>query len=236
MSDARLPDWPEGPDELLAAEYALGVLDGGELANAESRADTDPAFARLVAAWQERLAPLADAVAETSARGEVWTRIEQRIGGVALVRAVKAEGWWNSLALWRWLTFGAGALAAACLALLLLSSAPGPAAPFVATISGNDGALFVAVIDEGDGTLSVMPMVSSDDPLHAHELWIIGKDEAPLSLGVIPRDGLRHVAFPPAHMDRARRGATLAVSLEPPGGSPNGKPTTVLGAGAIQRL
>lgn len=235
MSDALLPDWPEGPDELLAAEYALGVLDGEERRGAENRFETDPAFARLVAAWQDRIGPLAETVEETPAHAEVWRRIEQRLGP-APARTAKPDSWWNSLALWRWLTMGASGLAAACLALLLLASAPEPSPPFVATIAGKDGALFVALIDERDATLSVMPMVSTADPLHAHELWIIGKDEQPLSLGVIPRDGLHHVAFPPAHMDRARHGAVLAVSLEPPGGSPTGKPTTVLGAGDIQRL
>ena len=47
-------------DELIAAEYALGVLAGTERAAAERRIERDPTFANLVEAWEQRLAPLAD--------------------------------------------------------------------------------------------------------------------------------------------------------------------------------
>ena len=47
-------------DQLLAAEYALGLLEGEDLLAARARESADPAFARDVAEWQERLAPLAD--------------------------------------------------------------------------------------------------------------------------------------------------------------------------------
>jgi anti-sigma-K factor RskA len=237
MSDTHLSEWPASPDELLAAEYALGVLDGDELRSAETRIESDPAFAQLAAAWQERLAPLAEAVEEMPARADVWSRIEQRLGGAVPGRAAKPASWWESLAVWRMLTAGAVGLAAASLALLLLFTAPQPPGePMIASIAGASGTpIFVAMIDES-GMLSVMPMAQSDDPAHAHELWIIGPGEEPISIGLVPATGLRRMKMPPAHMERAHNGALLAVSQEPPGGSPNGKPTTVLGAGPIQRL
>ncbi len=235
MSD-RHPDWPDGGDELLAAEYALGALDAAERKTAIRRIAQDAGFARLVAAWEQRLAPMAEAIAEAVPRADTWAAIERRIGP-PLPRPARAASWWDNVSLWRWLTFGAGALAAAGLTLFLLSSTPQLAGePMIATIAGESGApIFVAMIDES-GMLSVMPMAQADDPAHAHELWIIGKGENPISLGLVPTEGLRRMKMPPAHMERAHNGAMLAVSLEQPGGSTTGKPTTVLGAGPIQRL
>jgi anti-sigma-K factor RskA len=50
-------------DELIAAEYALGVLAGTERDAAERRIERDLAFANLVEAWEQRLAPLAEEIA-----------------------------------------------------------------------------------------------------------------------------------------------------------------------------
>ena len=59
----------------------------------------------------------------------------------------------------------------------------------------------------------------------------------PRSLGVINRQGETAVAVPLPLRAFTEAGATLAVSLEPPGGSPTGKPTgPVVAAGRISRL
>ncbi len=52
-----------------------------------------------------------------------------------------------------------------------------------------------------------------------HELWIIAPDAAPVSLGLLA-DGPLTVQYP-----MPPRGWTLAVSIEPAGGSPTGAPT-----------
>ena len=53
-------------DELLAAEYALGVLGASERAQIERRIAREHAFAGLVAAWEARLAPWAAEIAEVA--------------------------------------------------------------------------------------------------------------------------------------------------------------------------
>ena len=50
-------------DELLAAEFVLGLLEGEDLLAARARAKSDAAFAEEIAIWQDRLAPLADTIA-----------------------------------------------------------------------------------------------------------------------------------------------------------------------------
>lgn len=236
MSDT-LPDWPDDDADLLAAEYVVGVLDENERRAIDTRVADDPAFARLVAAWEERLAPMLDGIEEIPPRAELWTAIEGRLGFTRPPGRVARSSLWNSLAFWRSLSFGAGIFAAACLAFVLVTPMTAPS-PMLATIAADSGdALFIAMIDERESTMSVMPARTINDPTHAHELWIIAGKDAPVSLGVIPAGGMRTVPIASDHMELMQSGAILAVSQEPIGGSPTGLPTgPVLGTGAIQRI
>jgi anti-sigma-K factor RskA len=55
------------------------------------------------------------------------------------------------------------------------------------------------------------------------ELWgIAGPTAHPVPLGVIPSGGTLRLAKLPRNIGA---GATLAISIEPPGGSPTGLPT-----------
>src|SRR5665647_2780918 len=102
-------------DELLAAELALGVLAGAERDAAAERAAREPAFARMVAAWEERLAPWAAEIAEVSPSPLVWDRIAAALPAQAAPHA----SLWQSLAFWRGLTLATGTLAAACVGALI---------------------------------------------------------------------------------------------------------------------
>ena len=62
-------------DELLAAEYALGVLAGTERMAVEQRVTRDRGFARLVSDWELRLAPWAAESSEVAPSPQVWDRI-----------------------------------------------------------------------------------------------------------------------------------------------------------------
>ena len=100
--------------EALAAEHALGVLAGPERARAEARAARDPAFAALVEAWRERLAPLLNAIPATEPPAAVWGRI---------ARALPANdnlAFRRRLRFWRGATVGSIGLAAASLAVAVM--------------------------------------------------------------------------------------------------------------------
>src|SRR6478752_2588205 len=131
MSDAfdhsALPD-----DELLAAEYALGVLSGAERAAAEQRVKRDHGFARLVTEWEQRLAPWAAEIADVAPPPQVWDRIAG-----ALPSPTQSNSLWQSLTFWRGLTLATGALAATCLAALIYLGALTQPQPLVATIEGD---------------------------------------------------------------------------------------------------
>ena len=220
------------PNELLAAEYALGVLAGTERTTAAQRVARDRAFAALVAAWEERLAPWSAELPEVAPPPQVWERIAAQLSGAQRQR----PRFWQSLMFWR--GFGiVSSLAAACLAVLLYLNVASQQAELVASIEGDGQRIFVAVIDVKRAVIAVVPAAYRSDPTRVPELWLIPSGGKPLSLGVLPADGLAQIAIPPAFADQTRRDAIVAVSLEPPGGSPTGQPTgPVIGSGKLTNL
>src|SRR5689334_24853246 len=68
-----------GGDDLLAAEYVLGVLAADERQIASRRIDSETAFARLVDAWEVDFAPMAAAYAAVEPPASVKVAIDRRL-------------------------------------------------------------------------------------------------------------------------------------------------------------
>jgi anti-sigma-K factor RskA len=231
MSDTSdhnvLPD-----DELLAAEYALGVLAGSDRAAAQRLIERDHNFARMVAEWEQRLAPWAGQIAEVQPPPQVWEAITAALPAQAPAKA----SLWESLAFWRSFAL-ASALAAACLGGLIYLGALDRQAPLIATIEGGGNRVFVATIDGKRGTVAVVPASYSADATREPELWLIPADGKPRPLGMLRADRAVTIAIPPEFAAQTVSNAVLAVSLEPPGGSPTGQPTgPVIGTGKLTSL
>jgi anti-sigma-K factor RskA len=219
-------------DELLAAEYALGVLAGPDRATAERRMARDHAFAALVAAWEQRLAPWAAEITEVAPPPDLWDRIAAGLPAQPLQR----EGFWKSLAFWRGFAI-ASALAAACLAVVLYSGGLTQQPPLIATVKSGDLPLFVATIDPKRHTIAVVPAAFIPDPTRFPELWLIGADGKPRAVGPLRADSTVVIALPPALADEAKSNVALAVSLELPGASTDNGPTgPVIGQGILTNL
>jgi anti-sigma-K factor RskA len=232
MTDA--PDHIAPPDDdLLAAEYVLGLLDNRARAAAERRIARERDFAVLVEAWQLKLVPWADEIALVQPPLDVWTRISAALPAERPAR----EGLWQSLMLWRWLTAGAGALALASLfALFVLLNQPAPQ-PLIAAIDGGGRHHFVATIDPGRDTIAVVPAAYAADPARVPELWLIAPGDKPRSLGLVRADATTTITIPASLRPRTNGQAVLAISLEPPGGSTTGAPTgPVIGQGKLTAL
>jgi anti-sigma-K factor RskA len=219
-------------DELLAAEYALGVLAGADRAAAERRIARDRAFAALVAAWEQRLAPWAAEIAEVAPPADVWDRIAAELPAMPH----QGVGFWQSLAFWR--GFGiAGALATACLGALLYFGAATQQPPLIATVESGGRSLFVATIDTKRHTIAVVPAAYIPDPTRIPELWLIGADGKPRAVGPLRADRAVVITLPPALADEAKSNVALAVSLEPPGAMLDNGPTgPVIGQGTLTNL
>ena len=129
MSGAR-PETPEEP-HMLAGEYVLCVLEGDEMRAAAQRAESDPNFARAIAGWERRLAPLLTGVADVAPPDRLWARIQQSTtlapSPVAAPPAVSA--WPRPVQpgrVWPWkVATGASMALAAGLAAFLLVPSPG---------------------------------------------------------------------------------------------------------------
>lgn len=221
MTTDDTPLSPEDQTDALAAEYVLGVLPLPERLAAETRMKTDAAFAARVAAWEDRLAPLNEAYAEATAP-DLMPQIEARL----FPRPVPAPRR-NSLLGW---LAGAATAVALVLAGMALLVPPSPGT-LVAVLGEVDASLRFEARFDGD-TLTVIRVAGSAAPAgQVQEVWIIAPEAAPVSLGLMPADRLA-VPYP-----EAPAGWTLAVSLEPEGGSPTGAPTgPVLAAGLITDL
>lgn len=219
-------------DEWLAAEFALGVLSGAEHAEAQARLARDHRFAAQVAAWEERLAPWAAAIEEAAPPPHVWDAITAALPDRTPARA----GLWQSLAFWRGLAL-ASALAAACLGAFIYLGAINREQPLVASIEGGGHRAFVATIDARRGTVAVVPAAFSADATRVPELWLIPGDGKPRPLGLLRADRAVTIAIPANLAAQTVRDAVLAVSLEPPGGSPTGAPTgPVIATGKLTSL
>ena len=219
-------------DELLAAEYALGVLAGADRAAAERRIAAERAFAIMVADWEERLAPWAGEIDEVSPAPQVWDAIAVALPAPAPQRA----GLWQSVVFWRGFAL-ASALAAACLAVVIYLGAVGGSQPLMAAIEGGGKRSFVATVDTKRGTIAVVPASFSADATRVPELWLIPADGKPRPLGLLQADRAVTITIPPQFAGQTVSNAVLAVSLEPPGGSPTGLPTgPVIGTGKLTSL
>jgi anti-sigma-K factor RskA len=230
----------------LAGEFALGVLDGEDLARARSLHAADADFRSEVADWWVRLAPLLDEVEDREPPVRVWAALQRRIGGEQVGDSDARLR--KRLNLWRGVAAGASALAAS-LALVLVTRpdpAPPPAVdrptatpdPMVAMLGEEGEAPKLVAAWEPDNRRLVLAVAAEmpGDAAHSHELWVIPADGKPRSLGTMPAASRMHMDLDPATSQQLHAGATLAVSVEPRGGSPTGQPTgPVVASGKLER-
>jgi anti-sigma-K factor RskA len=233
MSDDDTID-PADRGKLVAAEYVLGVLGAEERREVERRLMHEPALAAEVAFWEERLGVLADAVAPVAPPQHTWSQIE---AAIASPQAAQPASLWQNLAFWRGFGIASATLAAASIAALVyIGLIPATRAPLMATLAGSSGQPNVVAAVTGNDLLVVPAALLTNDP-RAVELWLILPNQRPHSLGLIHPGQAMRLTIPPDLAGRLTPDAALAISLEPPGGSPTGQPTgPVIASGKLTRL
>ena len=179
--------------DLLAGEYVIGVLDAEQRREAEARIARDPGFARLVAEWERRLAPLLDDLAPVEVPAHLWPRVRTRLGWPAVGddsgRPASPSGLWQNVGFWR----AAAGLAAAAALLAIIAGpmdlfgprGPGPVAVTppverppverppvenpdapkpVTTLAHDDGSPgWLASVDARAGTVLMVPVPAPAD-------------------------------------------------------------------------
>ncbi|MDO9336461.1 MAG: hypothetical protein EON95_13625 [Caulobacteraceae bacterium] len=230
---------PTHPQDLRAAEYALGVLDGAALAEARALVESDPAFAEAVDTWALRLAVLAEGAPEVRPSPKVWEALLLRLSAAAHDR----HDWWNSVDLWRGLAAASLAVATISVGVLVIPErapvTPPPVvatAPLTALVAAADGPALAAItVDTDLERIVVTPIGLTEQEARSLELWVVPADGgAPRSLGLIKAGGATVLAGVSLPVEAT--GAALAISREPKGGSPTGAPTgPILGVGPLSR-
>ena len=85
---------------------------------------------------------------------------------------------------------------------------------------------FLAAANPEDGTVTVVPAALLTGALQqSYELWVIPPGGKPHSLGLVDPKRPVKVVVPPELLPHVSADSTLAISLEPVGGSPTGQPT-----------
>jgi len=229
-----------GGDDLLAAEYVLGVLAADERQIASRRIDSETAFARRVAAWEVHFAPMAAAYAAVEPPASVKAAIDRRLfASSAATAAAPGAGLSSSLAFWRGIAAAAIAALAVYVALPFVNPpAPRPETTLVASLAAdNSNVKYLAVYDAARHEVGLSLVSGERGAGKDFELWMIEGKNAPVSMGVIPAGQTARMAVTPAVQHKLAQGAVLAVSLEPTGGSPTGQPTgPVVAAGDLKGI
>jgi anti-sigma-K factor RskA len=232
---------PEG-DDIVAAEYVLGVLPADERVAAGRRIDIDAAFARIVDKWEVHFSPLAAAYEPVEAPAGVKPAIDRRLFAAGAESTPQPRetggGLFSSLAFWRGLA--ATALAALVLYIavpLVIPPVQVPPARLIASLTPNQSDVsYLAVYDPASSEVSLSHVSGEHGAGHDYELWMVEGQNAPVSMGVIPAGDAVRLPVEPNVKARLGKGIALAISLEPRGGSPNGKPTEVVAVGALQNI
>ena len=211
---------PIDPNErdALAGEYVLGTLDSHAARAVERAMAEDPAFRALVEAWEWRLAPLIALATPESPPPGLWERIAAALDGdrpPAPAPVAKPSG------LWRIWAVGATAVAAGLAAVLLVRPVPQPPLMTVLLTQQDQPAWLVEAEGGALRLAALNPRPVPED--RVMQLWALPQGAtAPTSLGLIPAAG--RLTVTPSTI-RPEPGMLIEISLEPPGGSPTGRPT-----------
>jgi anti-sigma-K factor RskA len=254
VNTPTLPPVDNGPqsneppsDEVLAGEYVLGVLDTRERRQVQARLETDLEFARRVAQWEERFAPMLADIEPVEVPAAVWTAVCRRLGWSEPERP--SSGFWESVSFWRGATVVSTVIAIAALAFTVerlstvtppsvaqqgLEAAPKPVTP----LQHDDGTPgWLASVDVAQGTVLMVPVPAAPDAQgRVPELWLIPAGKAPVSLGAVSITQSHTVTVPQRARADLVAGSTLAITLESATGIPHAAPSSaVIAKGTIRQ-
>ena len=218
---------PAQERDALAAELALGLLDGQARADALRLTLSDPAFSAQIAAWEAKLAPLHGEWAEIEPDEGVWDGIAASLPEARSSSVTAIE---TRLRRWRAGALASGAIAAALAFVLITQPAPtpAPAAPQLAVArieSDAAGPLVLARYNQSNGLMQLRIHGFEPGTL-APELWVIPEGGSPVSLGQIGNAGEAEMTMPPPHRLLMTEGATLAITMEPVSNTPHPAPSS----------
>ena len=238
--DNTMPE-PKRDDPMIAAEYALGLLEGEELLGARGKVAGDKVFAERKEWWDNWFSPWTDEVAGMEPSTDLWDRINAEVSGASVAASADGDNVVDltaRLRRWQWTAGLTSAAAALMLAVMVFAPGTGPAptpgasdAPVMAAADplyaqvpiGETGLrLDVTYVPETEqmviGAVGLTP-----DGVHDHELWLVPADGSDLqSLGVVVPGQVLSMELPEEITQKLGDGVNLVLTREPIGGKPEG--------------
>ncbi|MDQ6685139.1 MAG: anti-sigma factor, partial [Pseudomonadota bacterium] len=208
-----------------AIDYVVGTLRGAARRRYDALLPAHAVLREATRRWEALLMPLTAQLAPVQPSGDVWRRISDRIEGPR--GAPEASALSRALNWWRGLAAVAG-MAALALGVLVVNprALPPPvvvvlAPTEAAAVAGVPGAIVASISGDGRSlvTRPIVPVAVRAD--RSLELWAVPTKGAPRSLGLLAGGNSTVVL----RRESLLGADTLAVTVEPPGGGPDGKPT-----------
>lgn len=224
-------------DDILIAEYALGVLPHNERKKLETALTESATLRATLAQWDQNFVPLSTDYQPVLAPLAILESVEDRLFGP---QKTATTSWWSNLSLWRNAAF-ASFLGMIILSGIVLNDSTqknGFNTDYIAEIkSESDDIRLAAAFDAGQNQLKFNRIVGQANAERAFEIWLIAEGDAPISLGLVPRENSFTVSVTQALAAKLTSSSLLAISDEPSGGSPTGQPTgAVLALGRITEI
>lgn len=225
---------------MLAAEYVTGTLLGAARKRFERLLEADAALREEVRVWEQMLNDPAHCE-PVAPRKIVWTGIEKQVfaatSAVSPMAPASKPGSSGLLKTWAALATAASVVLAAL--LVREQNQPDPEPRIVERVVERvvevkvPTVVYVSALklpdEEGQWTVTVQPerqamriFASAPAKLPAtqdYELWWVADGGEVTSLGLLPKDGSGRTQWPDAIPLKGQ--GTVAVSLEPAGGSPD---------------
>ena len=214
----------------LTDEYVLGTLQGPARRRFERLIQMDAEWRAELDATARQLNVLAEVLPPTPVPNRVWDQVQQRIAPSRLAAVPTRLSWWERLGFWQ----GCAITASALSVLLAVYIAVRPLSPAAST-------LIVVITDDAQKRASWVVSTTADasrltiealkpHPLPADrvfQLWVKFPQEVLVRpVGLIPAAGRTTLPVATGLATQLVKAEKFGVSIEPPGGSPTGQPTT----------
>ncbi|WP_265529613.1 anti-sigma factor [Sphingomicrobium marinum] len=245
-----MTDDPQKDPVVTAAELALGLLEGSELADANRRLLADADFAELVDWWHLKFAHLSRQFDAVPPPSSIWPAIDSHLAGqddIPAIAVPTGKGWRKRAAGFLGFMLGVAVMLYVDKGTDLLGprvvevpvEQPVSVTPqlFAALDGGETGPDISTRLDPASRKLAVQIAGVPEaelGPSRAPELWVVPAGGAPQSLGLLPYQGGYSRELGEAEAALFAAGATIAVTYEERDSAPHSAPTTdIVAAGQL---
>ena len=221
----------------LARRYVLGTMRGAARRRFAALAGQHATIRRSIDAWEARLTPVAWSLPPVEPSELVWRRIVRELGfGQQATRSAAPVPWMAAAAAFAVLALGFGYAwwqSATRPPQVITETVvetviePLPERATIAFVSDDASrSLWLARLFPASQEIVVQVVTEPEQRADAdYQLWLLTADGTPLSLGILPQSGEATLTMDPAAAAELPTSELVAVSLEPPGGSPQPVPT-----------